>query len=168
MPDKPIRISALETDESSSTPNATPQATDNDNPSPQPYSLWAKSQKLGIVLLVASASCFSPLSSFIYYPALTEVAKNLHTTLSKVSLTITSYMIVSGVAPTLFGSMADQVGRRPVYLLMFTLYVVAKVGLAVQGTYPGLLLLRMLRSAGGSATIGLGYGVVGDVVAAFL
>ncbi|KIW93379.1 uncharacterized protein Z519_05984 [Cladophialophora bantiana CBS 173.52] len=115
------------------------------------------------MVLVAFASCFSPVSSFIYYPALTAIPKDLHTTLSRVNLTITSYMIVSGVAPTLFGSMADQVGRRPVYLLMFVLYVLADVGLALQNTYPALLLLRMLQSAGGSATIGLGYGVVGDI-----
>ncbi|OQV09423.1 hypothetical protein CLAIMM_13548 [Cladophialophora immunda] len=129
----------------------------------EPHSGSTKSRQLNMVLLVAFASCFSPLSSFIYYPALTAITRDLHTTLSKANLTITSYMIVSGVAPTLFGSMADQVGRRPVYLLMFTLYVVANVGLALQGTYPALLLLRMLQSAGGSATIGLGYGVVADI-----
>lgn len=127
------------------------------------YTIFTKPQKLRIVLLVALASVYSPLSSFIYYPALTAVANDLHTTLSKVNLTITSYMIVSGVAPMILGSIADHLGRRPVYLLMFFMYVVANVGLALQTSYPALLLLRMLQSAGGSATIGIGYGVVGDI-----
>lgn len=127
------------------------------------YSVFTEPQKLGIVLIVAFASIFSPLSSFIYYPALTAVANDLHTSLSKINLTITSYMIVSGLAPMIIGSIADQIGRRPVYLLMFFTYVVANVGLAVQTSYPALLLLRMLQSAGGSATIGIGYGVVGDI-----
>ncbi len=131
-----------------------------------PYSIFTKSEKLAIVLLVAFASVFSPLSSFIYYPALTSLAGDLHTTLSRVNLTITSYMIVSGVAPMILGSIADQLGRRPVYLLMFFIYVLANVGLAVQASYPALLVLRMLQSAGGSATIGLGYGVVGDITEA--
>ncbi|KIX96394.1 uncharacterized protein Z520_07660 [Fonsecaea multimorphosa CBS 102226] len=165
MSDKAIQLSGLQTDEPSSTPNANPQPTNDDGLSgcDEQYSIWTRSQKRRIVLLVAFASCLSPLSSFIYYPALTAIAKDMHTTLSKVNLTITSYMIVSGVAPTLFGCMADQVGRRPVYLLTFTLYVVANIGLALQDSYPALLLLRMLQSAGGSATIGLGYGVVGDI-----
>lgn len=63
----------------------------------------------------------------------------------------------------ILGSIADQMGRRPVYLLVFLMYVLANVGLALQTSYPALLLLRMLQSAGGSATIGLGYGVVGDI-----
>lgn len=127
------------------------------------YTIFTQRQKLRIVLLVALASVYSPLSSFIYYPALTAVAIDLHTTLSKINLTITSYMIVSGVAPMILGSVADQFGRRPVYLLMFFMYVLANVGLALQTSYPALLLLRMLQSAGGSATIGIGYGVVGDI-----
>ena len=128
-----------------------------------PYSTFSKPEKLGIVLLVAFAAVFSPLSSYIYFPALTAVASDLHTTLSRINLTITSYMIVSGVAPTILGSLADQLGRRPVYLLMFSIFVLANVGLALQTSYPALLLLRMLQSAGGSATVGLGYGVVGDI-----
>ncbi len=63
----------------------------------------------------------------------------------------------------ILGSIADQLGRRPVYLLVFFMYILANVGLALQTSYPALLLLRMLQSAGGSATIGLGYGVVGDI-----
>ena len=128
-----------------------------------PYSIFKRSEKMGIVLLIAFASVFSPLSSWIYFPALTAIANDLHTTLSKINLTITSYMIVSGVAPMLIGSIADQVGRRPVYLLTLLTYVVANVGLASQTSYPALLILRMLQSAGGSATIGLGYGVLGDI-----
>ena len=128
-----------------------------------PYSVFTKTQKLTIVLLVAFASVFSPLSSFIYYPAITSIADNLHTTLSRVNLTITSYMIVSGVAPMILGSIADQMGRRPVYVFMFFVYVLANIGLALQKSYPALLLLRMMQSAGGSATIAIGYGVVGDI-----
>ena len=165
MSNKGIPLSGLQSAESSASASENVQFADNDNsPAVQgPYSVFTSSQKLGIVLLVAFASCFSPLSSFIYYPGLTAIAKDLNTTLSKINLTITSYMIVSGVAPTIFGSMADQVGRRPVYLLMFLLYLLANVGLALQSSYPALLLLRMFQSAGGSATIGLGYGVVGDI-----
>ena len=127
------------------------------------YSAFSKPEKLGIVLLVAFAAVFSPLSSYIYFPALTAIASDLHTTLSRINLTITSYMIVSGVAPTILGSLADQLGRRPIYILMFSVFVLANVGLALQTSYPALLVLRMLQSAGGSATVGLGYGVVGDI-----
>ncbi len=165
MSDQDTRLSGLQIAGSSEEASAEfENANNNDLPGVEaPYTIFTNHQKLGIVLLVAFASLYSPLSNFIYYPALAAVANDLHTTLSKVNLTITSYMIVSGVAPMILGSIADQSGRRPVYLLMFFMYVLANVGLAFQTSYPALLLLRMLQSAGGSATIGIGYGVVGDI-----
>lgn len=48
------------------------------------------------------------------------------------------------------GDMADNSGRRPVYILMFTLMIAANVGIAVQKAYPALLVLRMVQSAGAS------------------
>ena len=121
------------------------------------YSIFTKNQKRGIVLLVAFAAVFSPLSSFIYYPARNALADDLHVSLNKVDLTITSYMVVSGVIPTLVGGMADKFGRRPVYLAILTIYVVANVGLAFQRSYPALLVLRMVQSAGSSGECHLWY-----------
>lgn len=114
------------------------------------YSIFTTNQKRGIVLLAAFAAVFSPLSSFIYYPARDALANDLHVSLNKIDLTITSYMVVSGLIPTLVGGMADKLGRRPVYLVIFTIYVVANVGLAFQKSYPALLVLRMVQSAGSS------------------
>lgn len=67
-----------------------------------------------------------------------------------INLTITSYMIVSGIAPAFLGDFADMVGRRPVYILIFTVYVATTVALALQRSYHALLVLRMVQSAGGS------------------
>jgi len=96
-----------------------------------PRIIFPKLEKLGIVLLVAFASVFSPLSSFIYNPASTSVTNDLHINLSRVNLTTISYVIVCGIAPTILGSIADQLGRRPGYLLMFFVYVPANVGTAL-------------------------------------
>lgn len=123
-----------------------------ESPTQQPaaYSIFTKTQKRGIVLLVAFAAVCSPLSSFIYYPARNALANDLHVSLNKIDLTITSYMVVSGVIPSLVGGFADKLGRRPVYLVILTIYVVANVGLAFQKSYPALLFLRMVQSAGSS------------------
>ena len=114
------------------------------------YSKFTKAQKRWIVLLVAFAGMFSPLSSFIYYPAIHTIALDLSVTITLVNLTVTSYMIVSGITPAIVADLADVVGRRPVYLTTFLVYFVANIGLALQRSYPVLLVLRMLQSAGGS------------------
>ncbi|KEZ40579.1 hypothetical protein SAPIO_CDS8492 [Scedosporium apiospermum] len=93
---------------------------------------------------------FSTLSSYIYYPALPLVSKDLGVSISLVNLTVTSYLVVAGIAPSFMGDLADSSGRRPAYMLMFALMLSANIGIAVQKTYAGLLALRMVQSAGSS------------------
>jgi MFS family permease len=93
---------------------------------------------------------FSPLSSFIYYPAITPIAFSLHVSIELINLTITSYLVISGIAPALLGDMADTLGRRPVYIGILSIYVGANVGLALQSSYAALMVLRMVQSFGAS------------------
>ena len=97
----------------------------------------------------------SPMSSFIFYPAINSIAHSLDVTVGLVNLAITTYMVVSGVTPALLGNAADKIGRRPVYLLALGLYFVANIGLALQSDFAALLVLRMLQSAGSSGTCSL-------------
>ena len=120
--------------------------------SASPYSAFTLSQKRWIVSLAALAGMFSPMSSFIFYPAITSIAHSLDVTVALVNLAITTYMVVSGVTPALLGNAADKTGRRPVYLLALSLYFVANIGLALQSDFAALLVLRMVQSAGSSGT----------------
>jgi hypothetical protein len=115
-----------------------------------PYSHFTKMQKRLIVALITFAATFSPLSSFIFFPAISVLSTSLHVSVEKINFTVTSYMIVAGIAPAVIGDMADMTGRRAVYLLTLSLYFAANVGLAVQSSWPALFLLRMLQSAGGA------------------
>lgn len=58
---------------------------------------------------------------------------------------------------------SDNAGRRPAYIVCFGLYVSANLGLALQYSYPALMVLRCLQSAGSSGTVALCQGVVSDV-----
>ena len=103
------------------------------------------------------------MSSFIFYPAITSIANGLNVTVELVNLAVTTYMVVSGIVPALLGTAADKYGRRPVYILALSIYLVSNIGLALQNSFPALLVLRMLQSAGSSGTISLGYGVIADI-----
>ncbi|MCJ1438604.1 hypothetical protein MMC27_007994 [Xylographa pallens] len=132
-----------------------------------PYSAFSISEKHALVFLVALAGLFSPFSAFIYFPALQDIANDLSVSLELMNLTVTLYLVVQGIVPSLFGDMAETLGRRPVYLLAFSIYVLASVGLALQDSYPALIILRMVQSAGSSGTIALAYGVIGDIAAPY-
>ena len=54
-------------------------------------------------------------------------------------------------------------GRRPIYLTVCIVYLIARARLGVQNSYGALSALRMLQSAGSSGTIALAYGVIADI-----
>lgn len=128
-----------------------------------PWSVFSTSQKRFIVFMVALAGFFSPLSANIYFPALNTLATDFHTTESIMNLTLTTYMIFQGLAPTIFGDLADMAGRRPAYIIGFMIYIGACIGIACCNTFPALLVLRMIQSSGSSSTVALGSGVVADI-----
>ena len=124
----------------------------NNDPIPTLYSVFTKPQKVWIVFLVALAGWFSTLSSFIYFPAITAISKDLRTPIERINLTVTSYLLVSAFIPTMVGKAADTAGRRPIYLIILAIYVAANVGLALQSAFPALIVLRMVQAAGVSGT----------------
>lgn len=150
----------------------------------KPYSVFSNTQKRLIILVAAIASTFSPLSANIYFPALNSIAKDLGVSPSQINLTITTYMvgyprnahqafveklipnfqICQGLAPTFTGSLADQAGRRPAYIICFVVYIVGNMALALQHSFPTLLVLRAIQSCGSSGTVALASAVAADII----
>jgi multidrug resistance protein len=127
------------------------------------YTIFSPRIKIFIIIMSSISSLFSPVSSVIYLPALDVLASFYHVSTSRINLSVTTYMILQGLAPMFFGDMADQMGRRPVYILTLSIYLAANVGLALQSNYAALLVLRALQSTGSSGTIALGNAVMADI-----
>ncbi|KAI9817921.1 MAG: hypothetical protein M1832_004541 [Thelocarpon impressellum] len=132
-------------------------------PSRDVYSVFSERDKRWIVFMVAFAGFFSPASTTIYFPALPALTEALNVSTDQINLTLTTFLVFQGLSPTVFGDLADTAGRRPAYIIGMIFYLAANVGLALQTSYPALLLLRCLQSAGSSATIALAAGVVSDI-----
>ncbi|KAI0396674.1 major facilitator superfamily domain-containing protein [Xylariaceae sp. FL0594] len=130
------------------------------------YTIFSPAQKKAIVFGAAAGAILSPLSGQIYFPALPALSRDLNVSINQINLTVTTYMIVQGVAPMFVGSFADTAGRRPAYILCFVVYIAACIGCALAPNYAALLVLRALQSAGSSATISLCQAVVSDIVTA--
>ena len=130
------------------------------------YSIFSRAQKRWIVFLVAFAGWFSTLSSFIYFPAIPSLAEDLNEPVQKINLTVTSYLLISAVIPSVIGRAADTSGRRPTYIVILAIYLAANIGLAIQSSFPALLVLRMVQAAGVSGTFSVAYGVVADIASA--
>ena len=58
-----------------------------------PYSIFTEFEKKAYAWVASIAAFASPVSSTIYYPALNVLAADLHTTATKINLTITTYLV---------------------------------------------------------------------------
>ncbi|KAI0015719.1 putative MFS transporter [Xylariomycetidae sp. FL0641] len=130
---------------------------------PSPYTVFGRYQKAWTIAIAAWAGWFSTASSFAYFPAIPFMADQMKVSVEMVNLTVTSYLIVSGIFPTVTGSMADHYGRRKTLLVSLLAYSIINVGLAAQRSFPVLFVLRMLQSAAISGGYSITYGVVGDL-----
>ncbi|KAH7183658.1 major facilitator superfamily domain-containing protein [Fusarium flagelliforme] len=138
-------------------PAETPQDDDT------PWSIWSPKQRKLIILTASFASLLSPLSSQIYLPSLDTIANDLDVTNSEVNLSITTFLILQAIAPTFTAQLSDTMGRRPLYMACFVLYMAANLGLALQNDYAALLVLRCFQSAGSSGTAALSNAVATDI-----
>ncbi|KAJ5384134.1 hypothetical protein N7517_002045 [Penicillium concentricum] len=127
------------------------------------YSVLPTGEKAFVIMAGSFAALISPLSSSIYLPALPSLASDMKVSVSLINLTITTYLIFQGLAPSFIGSFSDIHGRRPAYIIAFVIYLGANIGLALQNNFAALIILRCLQSSGSSGTIVLGTAVVSDL-----
>jgi multidrug resistance protein len=129
-----------------------------------PYTTFTSHEKHFLTLLLGLATITSPLTATIYFPLLPLLREHFNTSAQAINLTLTIYIIFQAISPAIFGPLSDSVGRRPVYLLTLSIYVLGNLGLAFnKHSYTALLVLRALQSLGASAAFAVSYGVVADV-----
>lgn len=128
------------------------------------YSVFTVGQKRAIIFAGSFAAWFSPMTGSIYFPALDRIGEDLGVSNSAMSITVTTYLIMQGLAPMMIAGFSDTAGRRPAYILCFTIYMISNLALGLQNNYVALLVLRIAQSAGSSGTVALASGLVGDLV----
>lgn len=128
------------------------------------YSVFTVGQKRAIIFAGSFAAWFSPMTGSIYFPALGRIGEDLGVSNSAMSITVTTYLIMQGLAPMMIAGFSDTAGRRPAYILCFTIYMISNLALGLQNNYVALLVLRITQSAGSSGTVALASGLVGDLI----
>ncbi|KAI0433022.1 multidrug resistance protein [Xylaria sp. FL1042] len=120
---------------------------------PELYSAFTRAEKFCIVALVSFAAWFSTLSSFIYYPALQPFSEDLSVSVDDINLTITTYMSVATVAPTLC-----------IYnIITLAVCIAANIATAASRSFHALLGLRVLQALAISGAFSIAYGVITDI-----
>ncbi|KAK1088479.1 hypothetical protein LTR33_000520 [Friedmanniomyces endolithicus] len=171
MTEKPLPATIIPMRELStqSSPGTPPLPQDDYRPqlartlSAPPYTIFTHRTKMFIVASVSISSLISPFGATTFYPALNDLARDLHVTPTLINLGLTTYMIAQGIAPAFIAGMSDNNGRRFSFIVCFVIFTIANIGLALQTNYAALLVLRMVQAFGCSAAIALCTAVVADI-----
>ncbi|CAK7238933.1 MAG: hypothetical protein STHCBS139747_000354 [Sporothrix thermara] len=129
----------------------------------EPHSIFDSRQRAMIVFLASTAATFSGFASNIYFPALPTLAADFDVSSELINLTVTTYLVLQGLAPSLWGPVSDARGRRVAYIGTLCVFLGACIGLALARDYATLVVLRALQSTGSASTVAVGSGVIGDV-----
>lgn len=84
--------------------------------------------------------------------ALSDIIESLHTTAKVANLSVALYMLGMAIFPLWWSSASETFGRRTIYLVSFSLYVLITVLIAVSTNVTMLIVLRMF-GGGASASV---------------
>ncbi|KAI3405978.2 QDR1 [Candida oxycetoniae] len=128
-----------------------------------PYTIFEKREKFLLILILSAIGFWSTISSPIYFPALPTLTSDFHTSVSMMNITVVSYLLFQGLAPTVSSNIADTIGRRPVLLASLLIYIASCIALSQTDVYWLLILLRCIQAAGIAPVISISSGVSADV-----
>jgi DHA1 family florfenicol/chloramphenicol resistance protein-like MFS transporter len=129
-----------------------------------PPKTWTHSLQVSLLIL-APFDLLASLGMDIYLPVVPRMPDALHTTPATIQLTLSVYMLVLGCGQLAFGPLSDWIGRRPVLLGGALLFDIASAALAVTGSGPVFVTLRVAQAAGAAATLVATFATVRDVFA---
>ncbi|MEO6315817.1 MAG: multidrug effflux MFS transporter [Chitinophagaceae bacterium] len=109
----------------------------------------SKQQTFFLILMLGALNTISPISIDMYLPGFPEIAADLHTTIGKVALSVSTYFLGFAAGQLLYGPLLDRFGRKPPLYAGLTLYVLACFGCIAFNSINALLLFRFLQALTG-------------------
>ncbi|KAK2781744.1 Dityrosine transporter 1 [Emmonsiellopsis sp. PD_33] len=133
-------------------------------PPPPPYTAFSPARKNFILAILISKGFVAPVSGGIYFPLLPVIATDLKVSAALTNLTVTVFMLTFAVAPLLFASFSDALGRKPIFVVGLLINIAANVLLAsLPANYVSFMILRVVQAFGASALYSLGAATVADI-----
>lgn len=113
--------------------------------------------------ILVAMSAVGPMALNIFIPSMPGLQKEFGIPYGTAQLTLTLFLIGMAVCQLIYGPLSDRVGRRPMLLGGFAVFVVASILAALAPTIELLIGARLLQALGGAAGIVLARAMVRDV-----
>ncbi|RAH87097.1 MFS general substrate transporter [Aspergillus japonicus CBS 114.51] len=125
--------------------------------------VYPRKTKWFITFIVAVAGAAAPMGSSIFFPSLAQVSKELGTSTTVTNLSISLYMLSMSIFPLWWSSFSERLGRRTIYLVSFTLFVIFNSLCAISSSIAMLIVLRLLSGGASASVQAVGAGTIADL-----
>ncbi|AXA33338.1 multidrug effflux MFS transporter [Francisella adeliensis] len=109
--------------------------------------MWKYSPLKTIFILGPMVFSFA-LAMDIYMPVLPEMQKALHTSQQMVQITLSLFLIVTGVGQLILGPLSDQFGRFKIVLISSILFLFGSILCAISTSIDFLIFSRVIQAIG--------------------
>jgi DHA1 family bicyclomycin/chloramphenicol resistance-like MFS transporter len=116
-----------------------------------------------LILILGSLTALGPFSIDMYLPGFESIAKDLNTTVNKVSLSLSSYFIGISAGQLLYGPLLDRFGRKTPLYIGLLVYIIASLGCAVTTNIDVFIVLRFIQAVGSCAAAVASMAMVRDL-----
>ncbi|KAH1552394.1 hypothetical protein KXV92_006755 [Aspergillus fumigatus] len=124
---------------------------------------YLRKTKWFITFIVALAGSTAPMGSSILFPSLSQISKEMDAPTTVVNLNISLYMLSMSIFPLWWSSFSERLGRRTIYLVSFSLFVLFNVLSAVAHSISMLIVMRMLSGGASASVQAVGAGTIADL-----
>jgi DHA1 family bicyclomycin/chloramphenicol resistance-like MFS transporter len=116
-----------------------------------------------IILILGSLTALGPFSIDMYLPGFSGIAKDLNTTVAKVSMSLSSYFIGISAGQLLYGPLLDRFGRKKPLFIGLMVYIIASLGCVYVTDIDSFILLRFIQAVGSCAATVASVAMVRDL-----
>ena len=122
-----------------------------------------RSRYVSLILILGSLTALSPFSIDMYLPGFPAIAKDLSTSVSKVSLSLSGFFIGISLGQLLYGPLLDRFGRKKPLFIGLSVYILASIGCALSHSIGALIFLRFIQALGSCAATVVSVTLVRDL-----
>jgi DHA1 family bicyclomycin/chloramphenicol resistance-like MFS transporter len=110
-----------------------------------------RQQSVILILSLGVLNALTPFTIDLYLPAFSAIARDLNSTVARVSLSVSIYFIGFAFGQIFYGPLLDRFGRKPPIYIGLLIYLAASIGCMTSRSIEMLLLFRFISALGGSA-----------------
>jgi len=116
-----------------------------------------------LILILGSLTALGPFSIDMYLPGFSGIAKDLNTTVAKVSMSLSSYFIGISAGQLLYGPLLDRFGRKKPLFIGLLVYILASLGCVYVADIDSFIALRFVQAVGSCAATVASVAMVRDL-----